>query len=353
VPLRPREPSAVPFQDVLPPDSRTEFDDYRHRVPPASGENPPVRVQIGPDGKLIIASEDVEALNRMEEFLLSSIPPPKEFHVFHLKNAPAYWVKLNLQDFFKEDKDNSNDLLNSWWWGIPPQSDRGQGSQLGRRRPIRFIDDLDTNTIVVQGADRGELKIIQELIELYDVPEPVNAQNARVTRVFPVKYSKASVIAAALKDAFIDLLSSNDRALQNQQQNDRPTATVIRNYGIPGVGGEPEEKRTQITFKGKLAIGVDELTNSLIVSAEGESLINIVGEVIDELDQAARTHSHIAVLQQGAYVNGERLQEVLKAVLGEAQAGQPGQPQVPQQPPYPGYPPQGYPQPQVQPIIVE
>src|SRR5690606_7373159 len=129
------------------------------------------------------------------------------------------------------------------------------------------------------GADQEQLRIIAELVELYDIPEPMNAQTARVTKLFHVKYSKAVVIAETIKDAYRDLLSSNDKALQGaqqQQQNNRPEATIIRNYG-PQIGGDADnsnqEKRTQITFKGKLSIGIDEITNTLLVSAEGESLL--------------------------------------------------------------------------------
>jgi hypothetical protein len=325
---------------------------------PADNEaqvHPPVRVQIGPDGNLILMSDDVEALNRLEAFLAQSMPPPKSFHVFHLKSAPAYWVKLNLQDFFKEDGDRNRDqdLLNSWWWGVPMAGDQNKSRQLGVRRPIRFIDDLDTNTIVVQGADKKQLQVIAQLIELYDVPEPVKSQNMRVTKLFSVRYSKASVIAATLKDAFIDLLSSNDRALQNQQQNNRPSATVIRNFGPP-VGGEsePPEQRTQITFKGKLSIGVDDVTNSLVVSADGQALLDIVGDMIEQLDRAARHEAHVTIIPHGAHLNADRLRQALSALMEAPKAEQAAQPQ----PPYPGYPPYGFPpqpQPAEAPILIE
>ena len=95
----------------------------------------------------------------------------------------------------------------------PPSSSEGDSRRLSKRRPLRFISDIDTNTILVQGADPDQLKTIEELIELYDVPEPVNSQKARVTKLFTIKYSKASTVATVIKDAYRDLLSTNDRAL--------------------------------------------------------------------------------------------------------------------------------------------
>ncbi|HAA71501.1 MAG TPA: hypothetical protein DCE55_20355, partial [Planctomycetaceae bacterium] len=53
-----------------------------------------------------------------------------------------------------------------------------QGSQLSTRRKVRFIDDPDTNTIVVLNASQEQLRTIGELIEIYDIPEPVDSQAA-------------------------------------------------------------------------------------------------------------------------------------------------------------------------------
>lgn len=285
---------------------------------------PPVSIRVDPDGHLIIASEDLRALGLLEQWLAEAMPKPRRFEVFKLKYAPAYWVALNLEDFFEEEEkdDRQRRDMASWWWGGgPPPSNDPAPRQLGKRRPIRFIADDDTNTIVVQGADQEQLRIIAELVELYDIPEPMNAQTARVTKLFHVKYSKAVVIAETIKDAYRDLLSSNDKALQGaqqQQQNNRPEATIIRNYG-PQIGGDADnsnqEKRTQITFKGKLSIGIDEITNTLLVSAEGESLLNIIGEMIEQLDTAAKPQERVQVLRLNSNINPEQISTTLRRIL--------------------------------------
>ena len=42
--------------------------------------------------------------------------------------------------------------------------------RLSMRRPLKFISDSESNTIVVQNADAAQLKTIEELIALYDKP---------------------------------------------------------------------------------------------------------------------------------------------------------------------------------------
>ena len=65
---------------------------------------PPVTLSVGPDGKIIISSEDTQALDLLEDLAAQLAPRPKDYKVFHLKYASAYGVSLNLEDFFKDEK---------------------------------------------------------------------------------------------------------------------------------------------------------------------------------------------------------------------------------------------------------
>ena len=51
----------------------------------------------------------------------------------------------------------------------------------------------------MQGADRQQLHTIKELIEVYDKPTPSDAQTARVSAVYPIRYEwdRLGRIAAA------------------------------------------------------------------------------------------------------------------------------------------------------------
>lgn len=89
-------------------------------------------------------------------------------------------------------------------------------------------------------------------------------------------------------------------------------------------------------FKGLLSIGVDELSNTLVVSAT-ESLLQNVGQMIESLDNAARpTVPSMQVLQ----VRGiplDELQKKLDKLLKEPKSRQPkpNPPQNGQQPQQP------------------
>ncbi len=280
----------------------------------------------------------------MEELIDQLAPPPREYEIFRLKYADAYWVMKNLEDFFKEDEDEAEELARPLrlLLRLPaPTKDRLKRT-LSRRRKLKFIYDVDTNSILVQGADRQQLLTIKELVDVYDKPTPSDAQTARVSTVFPIRYSKAEVVAETIKDVYRDLLSANDKSLsQNPEQRSRnPNQTTY----IFNEGGENEPERTQIAFKGKLSIGVDAVTNTLIVSAAGETLMKSVSEMIKTLDEAAKPLSSVSVIPLSGKVNAEQVRQGLSAVLNEAQPPTAGEAKSPAKPPHPpgeGMPHQG------------
>ena len=47
----------------------------------------PIVVSVGPDGRLVISSNDPEALEMFEEFAKRIAPPAKDYQIFHLKSC--------------------------------------------------------------------------------------------------------------------------------------------------------------------------------------------------------------------------------------------------------------------------
>jgi hypothetical protein len=288
-------------------------------------EPPPISISRGPDGRLIISSQDTQALDQLEQLMAQLAAPRKDWTVFHLEYAPAYWVAMNLEDFFEEEEDNP---LASLWYGYPPDESDDRRT-LSKRRPLKFISDTDTNTIVAIGADPAQLRTIEELIELYDKPEPTTSQSSRVSAVYQVRFSKASTIAEAVKDVYRDLLSSNDKALAQQQQQgqngeQRPTRSTTYILG----GTDDRQEKTQVTFKGKLSLGIDDLSNTLVISTEGESLMQIVTQMVKALDEAARPTTTVQVVRTNNGLNPAHLHQVLaqmfdpSAARGDEQRGE-------------------------------
>jgi type II secretory pathway component GspD/PulD (secretin) len=293
---------------------------------------------VAPDGKLVVTSTDPEALAEIETLISQVASPRRSFRVFHLKYATPSWVTLNLKDFFKAEEQTKSTLEYSPYWGIMPSQKKVTGPRsLSKRRQPQFISDNFTSTILVRDADAKQLTTIEDLIAIYDVPEPSDTRSMRVTTIFRLEHAKASSVAAAVKDVFRDLLSSNDKALEKDDKGQRQSSGGMVTFlpGAPKTEGADEEE--PIRFKGLLSIGIDESSNTLIVSSAG-TLMETIGEMIEALDDAADSSSVVQVIQVDRSVDLGLIQERLKELMKSPQppAGQqPGQPQ-PGQPEIPG-----------------
>ena len=285
----------------------------------------PIRIEIDSDGKLVLLSRDTKALDQLENMMLQFKPPRRPYTVFKIKHASSFWVKLNLEDFFEEeddDKDSDSDSFYRWYWNDDSDDDDGP-SGLGKGNSLRFVDDPDTNTIVVSGATSEQLKTIGELIELWDVNEPTNKRKMRFTDLIQIKYGQAAKIAETVKEAYRDLLSSNDKSFGSRNgggQNggnagDQKGAKRMREGN--GSGLQDSENGNQgggsdFAFKGKLSIGVDEVGNTLLISAEGEDLLKLVTGMVGKLDVAAGSSAEVEVVQLPANLSNSSLQDALK-----------------------------------------
>ena len=277
---------------------------------------PPVEIKMDPQGRIIISSEDTEALDSIEELASQLAAPRKGYKVFKLKYAWAYRVAENLEDFFK-DEDKKETRANFWDYylrfaarTIPKTIHQ---NRLSKRRPLKFISDPESNTILVENADAAQLKTIGELIDLYDKQQD-DSQSVRKTETVHLQYSKAKVVAETIKDVYRDLLSANDKALQGAKGNDRDSGRMYIYEFSSGEDGKKDQKMPK--FKGQLSIGIDELSNSLVVSAPAY-LFDQVHKMITDLDKAAAPTSTIKVVKLGQGVTSEQAREALSDILGD------------------------------------
>ena len=68
------------------------------------------------------------------------------------------------------------------------------------------------------------------------------------------------------------------------------------------------------SFKGKLSLGVDEIGNTLLVSAEGEDLLNLVIDMVGKLDEAARPSGAVEVISLSGNISEQSVQTALQAL---------------------------------------
>jgi type II secretory pathway component GspD/PulD (secretin) len=273
---------------------------------------PPVRFSLSPDGQLIVTSDDKEALQEVEDLLKKLVQPAPNYKVFHMKHATPSWVTINLEEYFRAEEETETSMSYDYFYGYRPSTKKKSGSpSLGRRRQPTFIYDNLTSTILVRDADRKQLRVIEDLIAIYDVAEPADSRSMRVTRIFKLKNSQAETVAQAVKDVFRDLLSANDKALEKKGEEKQQA----RVYSYFGGGDDDEGDEAPIRFKGLLSIGMDTTSDTLVVSSKA-SLMESVSELILELDEAAEQTSILHVVKVDPTVDITLIQERLSKALG-------------------------------------
>lgn len=238
-------------------------------------------------------------------------PPQKDYQMFYLKHSTALYVTENLVDYFKEGEKEKKQSRPYWYyWDYGNDDKTEEPPRLSKRKPIKFISDWDTNSIMVRGGDAAQWKVVEELIAIYDRPLPDTARNIRYTKMVKLNYADAKQVEEAVKSVYRDLLSANDKALQNQDKNQKNSRYTI-NYG----NNDDDDSVKQSRFKGALSIGIYKDTNSMIVSAKKNILENVINmiETLDEQAKPLETNLHVFKLQPG--MDSETIQQRLSKLL--------------------------------------
>lgn len=275
----------------------------------ASPSPPPLIVAQTPDGKILITCEDPRALELLDFLLRDLVPAKSDYRIFRLRYAWADNVVKVLETLFSEKKTESR--MPYWYYYDPwmsPRDETKESSRLSSRRPVKFVADLDSNSVLVQNADARQLAQIEEIIQFYDQPPPQDSESVRVTEIFRIRYSKASQVAAAVREVYRDLLSPDE----NRRDNRGGIFLFLD-------GGQGDARTPR--FKGLLSMGVDDLSNTLLVSAP-VYLMNDIRKLIQELDQAAEpVQEAVEVIKLGPGVSAESVKRSLGDLLGTGSAG--------------------------------
>jgi Bacterial type II/III secretion system short domain len=287
----------------------------------------PVTITLTDDGRLMISSSDPMALDRMEELIEELSPPEQRFKVFPLEHITAYSMYLNLKDLFREELEGEDggDDFSDFFWGFRPRRNNSdkQASGLSKRRKLMITWDTGSNTILVANASPSQLREIEALIDEYDKPAPADSVRTRRTALIKIKYSKASVIAEALKEVYRDLLSSKDKEFDQGEQQRRGSSservTVIR-YGDGSDAGSKRPSPVKVGFEGALSVGVDEISNTLLLSVQ-EELFESVVAMVNKLDQEAAPDTVVRVHRVNGNVSAEALRETINDALSKPWLG--------------------------------
>ena len=286
----------------------------------------PVTISVTEDGRLMINSSDTAALDKMEDLIEDLSPQERRFQVFPLKYIRASEMWYDLQDYFKDDLQGETDTsFNDFWWPPRQKNTPKKGEPgLGKRRKLMITYDRPSNTILVSNASANQLSDIADLIKEFDKAAPVDSVEIRQTAAIKVQYSKPSVIAAAVKEVYRDLLSSKDKEFdRGNQKGERSSAermTVI-NYGGSGdssSGDRPSPMK--VGFDGALSLGADDVSGVLIVSAQ-KGIFNDIVRMVRELDDQAAPQTTVQVHRVAGNVSAEALQKAIDKAVGKAWLG--------------------------------
>jgi hypothetical protein len=284
----------------------------------------PINITVTPDGRLIISSDDVAALDQLEELMNELEPPQRDYEVFQLYNSRASMVSLNLEEYFEEELGEEDDNNNFSWFFGNDRNESEDPATLGKPRKLRFIWDSDTNTIVAQNATPSQLEVIRKLIEIYDQPVSEDSVSKRRTDIVPIKYSSAQDIGTAIKEVYRDLLSSKDKEFQEGNGRDRDEGGRSRSERFSFFGGSSSSSQKsapmKMSFEGALSIGVDEISNSLIISAD-DAIWENVKELAVSLDEKAKPDTVVQVHELRGSLKAADLQAVLNTALSRPWPG--------------------------------
>ena len=281
---------------------------------------PKVKVTVNDDGQLVIISDDPAAIDQMQELIDQLAPPQPEFKYYRLVYIASSDMKEILETYFLEDlaEDNRNEDWRVRLFGGRNNNNEEEPATLGKRRKLRFIDDYYSNTLIVSNASPSQMRVIDRMIKMYDVEMEPKGFDERHTITVKVKYSRASDIAKALKEVYADLLSSKDKEFQGREgQQSSFGAGRSRRYMFGGTGNKDS---VLISFEGTLSIGVDEVSNSLIISAH-KGVLESIKDTINVLDQAAEPNTVVRVHEVQGMMDPQELRRAVMQAMSEPWVG--------------------------------
>jgi hypothetical protein len=279
-----------------------------------------ISITKGPQG-LIVTSRDPATLDQFMQLIDELSPQKAQYHMFPLKHTDPKDVTKLLESIFQNDakKNDNNRSPFIYIFDDPPPKSEERG-RLSKREPLRFIPDPVTSSILVENADEEQLAKIGSLIEYYDRAEPADSQWIRHTQIVQIKYAKAQSIADVLKDVYRDLLSSNDKALGNGQQQQQPQRGLFSLFDFDSGSSGSKTTEGMPKFKGLLSIGIESNSNSLVISAP-QVLLTDVLVMVNRLDMQNKPVEPVTrVMNVGGVVDVATIREALRNVADPTNA---------------------------------
>jgi type II secretory pathway component GspD/PulD (secretin) len=282
------------------------------------GRGAPILIAPGPGGT-VIASEDVEALDELEEMLGvvsgRSSTTGREYAVFYLKFSKASTVAEVLAAIFGgraggNDRgiigEMANDALGNVGGALMGDLLLGGGggtSGAFTSANVDIVPDARLNALVVH-AKPNDLDTIEQLLKVLDQrtgPELVEAEAE--PRLIPVYNTDATELAEIVRQVYQDRIEGAGAAPSPQE--------MIRMLS----GGPNTEASLQ-----KMSIAVDEPNNMLVVRAP-DSLFEEVKQLVADLDQSDAGSSQTTRVVPLRLTNAAAVKRTLDSIISGNSSG--------------------------------
>lgn len=252
-------------QNLVPqnPDA-TESSENQSETAPQQEKQAPASIVIFPEGdRWTIASTDPEALETLANLIEATVTPivsaaatSGNRSIYILQHADASELQGLLTTLFSERRSSSRTT--------------------GREDSTRIVADSRINALVVQGSltDRNA---IEELLTVLDSPEFIGVLTTDPAVMVPVRNTSAERIVELLNKLY---------AAQLAGDGGRPRITIPS--GISDNVAELLQQINASTTGPLLTIGVDDVTNSIVLRAPRE-LADDVRSFIQQVDQESLT----------------------------------------------------------------
>ncbi len=295
-------------------------------------------VQMTPAG-LLIASEDVEALDAFQSLLESLATPsaaqsdlPTIIWLKYIKADVAAELVAKVLGGGESSISSAVDSVASGLGGgmlglLGGFGGGGGGGEASSARSIltstgsvNIVPDARLNALIVQ-ANAVDMQMIELILEKVDIQEsPEDVETVAKPALIPVIYQNASDVADVVKSVFADRIQgSNNNARGGGgggggQPSPEDFINALRGAGRGGRGGSGNSATSE---PAKISIAVDTKSNSLVVIATPQDFeeVRALVQALDYSSQPSEEVVEIAPLRGD--VNPEVIKLALESILGQ------------------------------------
>jgi type II secretory pathway component GspD/PulD (secretin) len=297
-------------------------DDARRTSPRADSDaDEEVRITAY-HGKILIASENQQALDRLEqllEALAESGSKKTTWTVYHLRSADAAETATILGSLFPAGSvpsaSSSSGFLRSFRSGF---SSRGRSlmdadglDSLSTNNSLRIIPESRMNALFISGPHE-QVNQVLEALEVLDASELPQSLRDRSPRMITVQHADVDEVASIVRDVYEQEMGTSQSGTspsdtgRSGRRGFNPFAMLMG-----GRGGQNDRSPNV-----KLSIGVDSRTNTLIVSSS-DQLFREIESLVESLDQSAQEAKRTVRVHTVTQGSVELVETALKPLLGK------------------------------------